>query len=83
LQQNSDLKIEIGGHTDNVGSAKDNQILSENRAKSVYNYLLKNQIELNRLSFKGYGQNKPIDTNDTEKGRANNRRTEFRVVGIW
>lgn len=82
LQQNPDLKIEIGGHTDNVGSAKDNQILSENRAKSVYNYLLKNQIELNRLSFKGYGQNKPIDTNETEKGRANNRRTEFRVVGI-
>ena len=83
LQQNPDLKIEIGGHTDNIGSAKDNQILSENRAKSVYNYLLKNQIELNRLSFKGYGQNKPIEYNDTEKGRANNRRTEFRVVGIW
>jgi len=82
LNQNPALKIEIGGHTDNVGAAKDNQILSENRAKSVYNYLLKNEIALDRISFKGYGQNKPIETNETASGRANNRRTEFRVVGI-
>lgn len=81
LNNNATLKIEIGGHTDNVGSASDNQILSENRAKAVYNYLLKKEIPMERLSFKGYGQNKPIDTNATEQGRANNRRTEFTVIG--
>ena len=82
LEKNSKLKIEIGGHTDNIGSEEDNQILSENRAKSVYNYLIKSGIAEERLSYKGYGQNKPIDTNETEQGRANNRRTEFRVVGV-
>ncbi len=80
LTKNPALKIEIGGHTDNVGTPQYNQILSENRAKAVYNYLIGNGIDPSRLSFKGYGETQPLDTNQTETGRANNRRTEFKVV---
>ncbi|MDD5570434.1 MAG: OmpA family protein [Bacteroidales bacterium] len=80
LNKNKSLKIELSGHTDNVGDDKHNQILSENRAKAVYDYLIKNNIAQERLSYKGYGETKPIDTNNTEKGRANNRRTEFKVI---
>lgn len=81
LNANPKLTIEIGGHTDNVGKPKDNQFLSENRAKSVKNYLVENGIEPNRLSTKGYGDTTPIATNETETGRAENRRTEFKVIG--
>ncbi len=77
LNNNSTVNIEIGGHTDNVGSAEANKVLSNNRAKSVYDYLIANKINESRLSFKGYGEDKPIATNDTEQGRAKNRRTEF------
>jgi len=80
LKENPTMKIEIGGHTDNVGSDNDNLALSENRAKSVYDYLIKVGVGAARLSFKGYGETKPIATNDTEEGRAQNRRTEFTVV---
>lgn len=80
LKQNPILKIEISGHTDNVGNDKYNFNLSENRAKTVYEYLITNGIAKTRLSYKGYGLNKPIDTNDTETGKANNRRTEFKVI---
>ena len=76
------MSIEIGGHTDNVGAPETNQKLSEARAKSVYTYLIENGIETIRLSFKGFGQDLPIESNDTEQGRANNRRTEFKVVGV-
>lgn len=82
LNLNTNVAIEIGGHTDNQGSADYNQKLSENRAKTVYNYLINHQIEASRLSYKGYGLSKPIDTNDTPEGRANNRRTEFKIVGL-
>lgn len=82
LNKNAGMKIEIGGHTDNVGSETHNQELSENRAKSVYEYLIAEGIDKGRLKFKGYGLSKPIDTNDTEEGRANNRRTEFTIVGL-
>lgn len=81
LNANPKLTIEIGGHTDNMGKPKDNQFLSENRAKSVKNYLVENGIEPNRLSTKGYGDTTPIATNETETGRAENRRTEFKVLG--
>lgn len=81
LQKNPAMKIEIGGHTDNKGSAEYNQKLSEQRARSVYEFLIAKGIDKNRLSYKGYGLTKPIDTNDTEEGRANNRRTEFKVMG--
>lgn len=80
LNQNPKMKIEISGHTDNVGDDKYNQTLSENRARSVYDYLISHSIAIERLSYKGYGETVPIDTNDTEEGRANNRRTEFKVI---
>jgi outer membrane protein OmpA-like peptidoglycan-associated protein len=81
LTQNPKLKVEISGHTDNVGNDQANQILSENRAKSVYNYLIDNKIDASRLTYKGYGRTQPIATNDTEEGRGYNRRTEFKIVG--
>jgi outer membrane protein OmpA-like peptidoglycan-associated protein len=80
LKLNKSLKIEISGHTDNVGNEKYNLTLSENRAKTVYEYLSNNGILKTRLTFKGYGWSKPIENNDTENGRANNRRTEFKVI---
>jgi len=74
------LKVELGGHTDNVGSDESNLILSEKRASAVVNYLVSNGITAERLSAKGYGESKPLDSNDTEKGRAKNRRTEFTIL---
>jgi outer membrane protein OmpA-like peptidoglycan-associated protein len=80
LSKNPNVKIELGGHTDNVGSAKSNQVLSNNRAKAVYDYLVANGVAKERLSTKGYGDTKPIASNDTEQGRAENRRTEFKIL---
>jgi outer membrane protein OmpA-like peptidoglycan-associated protein len=74
------LRIEISGHTDNVGSAKSNQDLSERRAKSVVDYLISKGIAASRLEYKGYGDTDPISTNDTAAGRQLNRRTEFKVL---
>jgi outer membrane protein OmpA-like peptidoglycan-associated protein len=74
------LKIEISGHTDNIGSATYNKALSESRAKAVVDYLVKNGIDAGRLTYKGYGFDQPIATNDTEAGRQQNRRTEFKVL---
>lgn len=74
------LKIEIGGHTDNTGSKEYNKTLSENRARSVYNYLIENGISKDRLSYKGYDFSVPIADNDTEEGKSQNRRTEFKVI---
>ncbi|HVT86555.1 MAG TPA: OmpA family protein [Chitinophagaceae bacterium] len=80
LNDNPTLKVEISGHTDNVGSPADNLILSNNRAKSVVNYLVSKGIDSNRLSYKGYGETKPVAENKTEEGRALNRRTEMKVT---
>ena len=80
LQQNPDKKIEIGGHTDNVGSDEANLLLSDQRAASVVSYLVKKGITADRLAAKGYGETLPIATNDTDAGRAKNRRTEFKVI---
>jgi len=82
MNANPKMKIEIGGHTDNVGTKAYNKTLSENRAKSVYNYLLSQGIAKERLSYSGYDFSVPIATNDTEEGRAQNRRTEFKVVSV-
>ena len=76
------MKIEIGGHTDNSGIEKDNISLSENRAKSVYDYLISKGIAADRLSYKGYASTKPLSDNKTAEGKAKNRRTEFIVTGI-
>ena len=81
LIKNPNIAIQLLGHTDNVGSDQHNLELSTNRAKAVYDYLLSKGINAQRLSFKGYGESIPIDSNDTEAGRANNRRTEFRISG--
>lgn len=79
MNENPKLAIEIGGHTDNIGQRSDNQTLSENRAKAVFEYLKAKGISESRMEFKGYADTVPIDTNDTAEGRANNRRTEFTV----
>jgi outer membrane protein OmpA-like peptidoglycan-associated protein/tetratricopeptide (TPR) repeat protein len=78
---NKNLKIELRGHTDNVGDDKSNLLLSQNRAKAVYDYLITNGIPKERLAYKGYGETIPIADNNTPEGRERNRRTEFKVIG--
>ncbi|HMC98529.1 MAG TPA: OmpA family protein, partial [Ferruginibacter sp.] len=80
LNENKNLRIQISGHTDNVGQAKDNLLLSENRAKAVVNYLVSKGIDAKRLVGKGFGADKPVADNSTENGRALNRRTEMSVL---
>ncbi|MEL6391777.1 MAG: OmpA family protein [Bacteroidota bacterium] len=80
LQGRPDLRIELGGHTDNIGSEINNQQLSENRAKAVYDYLIGAGVSEDRLQYKGYGESQPIASNDTEAGRAANRRTTFTIL---
>jgi outer membrane protein OmpA-like peptidoglycan-associated protein len=80
LQNNENLRIEISGHTDNVGSAKYNQKLSESRAAAVVDYLIIRGISGSRLEFKGYGLEQPITSNTTDEGRAQNRRVEFKIL---
>lgn len=80
LKDNPHLSVEIQGHTDNVGSAEYNLFLSDDRANAVYKYILKQGVDAKRVSYKGYGITRPIDSNDTEKGRARNRRTEFFIL---
>lgn len=80
LRTNPGMNVEIAGHTDNVGSKADNQKLSEERAKSVVNSLVAKGIAKTRLTYKGYGETKPIASNETPEGRAKNRRTEFRIT---
>ena len=79
MKNNPSLKVEIGGHTDNVGSVEANKKLSAARAKAVYDHLTANGIDASRLSFRGYGETKPIASNDTPEGRAENRRVEMKV----
>ena len=81
LHDNPKLKILINGHTDNVGTVKDNTLLSNNRAKAVVGYLLQKGIAQNRLAYKGWGATQPLAGNSTEAGRAQNRRTELSVTG--
>ncbi len=80
LEKNNTLKIELGGHTDNVGSEEYNKDLSRKRAESVVSFLVDSGIKEERLISKGYGFSKPIDTNDTKVGRAKNRRTELLII---
>ena len=78
LQDNPTLKIQIEGHTDNIGNAADNLKLSENRAKAAITYIRSKGIDPKRLTSKGFGATKPIADNKVEEGRAQNRRTEFK-----
>jgi outer membrane protein OmpA-like peptidoglycan-associated protein len=80
LNENPDISVEIRGHTDNVGNAAANLALSSERAFNVLNYLQSKGVEGKRLKFKGFGDTKPIATNATPEGRAQNRRTEFLVL---
>lgn len=80
MNQNPDTRVVIEGHTDNQGEKVYNKDLSNKRAKSVYDYILDSGIDQNQLSFAGFGSDKPVDTNDTEEGRAMNRRIEFRIL---
>jgi outer membrane protein OmpA-like peptidoglycan-associated protein len=80
LKQNPSVEIEIAGHTDSKGSDDYNRNLSQGRSQAVVDYIISQGIDNYRLTARGYGEAKPIDTNDTEEGRANNRRVEFTVV---
>ena len=80
LNDNPTVKIELGSHTDSKGSDDYNLKLSDNRSKSVVDYLIGKGISASRLVAKGYGETKPIDTNDTDAGRQNNRRTDFKIL---
>ena len=80
LSEIQSLKIEISGHTDNVGSVSFNELLSQRRADEVVSYLVGKGVDKKRLSAKGYGQSNPVDSNNTVEGRALNRRTEFEII---
>lgn len=82
LNSYPNMTIEIGGHTDNQGSLKLNTDLSEARAKAVVDYLVDKGISKPRMSYKGYAYSQPIATNDTDDGRQQNRRVEFKVISI-
>ena len=77
LQTDKDLKLDINGHTDNTGKPDKNQVLSENRSKAVYDYLLKKGIAEDKLKSAGFGQDQPIADNKTTAGRSKNRRVEL------
>jgi outer membrane protein OmpA-like peptidoglycan-associated protein/tetratricopeptide (TPR) repeat protein len=77
---NPKMRVEVGGHTDNVGNDQSNMTLSDQRAKSVLNYLVEKGVAAGRMEAKGYGKTKPVAENTTEEGRSKNRRTEFRVL---
>lgn len=80
LNDNPEIKIEISGHTDNVGSKDKNKTLSEERAKAVMDYLISKGIDASRLVAKGYGMEKPVADNATDEGKALNRRVEFTIL---
>lgn len=80
LQRHPNLRLEVGGHTDAVGSDEDNLLLSERRAKAVYDYLILRGVNADRLTYRGYGESRPVATNDTPEGRAANRRTTLTPI---
>ena len=82
LKENQSIRVEIAGHTDNVGGDGYNQRLSHRRAVAVVNYLISRGIDASRLTAQGYGEGQPMASNDDEReGRELNRRTEFRILG--
>jgi outer membrane protein OmpA-like peptidoglycan-associated protein len=80
LVRKDDERIEVGGHTDNVGTAAKNLVLSQDRANTVRAYLLTKGIDPSRVTAKGYGMTKPVESNATADGRAQNRRTEVTIL---
>jgi len=79
LKAHPELHLTIEGHTDNTGGAEHNMVLSERRANTVKSYLIKKGIASERISATGYGQERPIGDNNTYKGKAANRRVEFKL----
>lgn len=82
LTDNPTIKVEISGHTDNTGKEPENLKLSNARAKAVVDFLIGKNIAASRLTYKGYGSSKPIADNKTEQGKALNRRTECKIIGL-
>jgi OOP family OmpA-OmpF porin len=80
LRTNPDLRVEIQGHTDDVGSNTANQRLSERRANSVRDWFIQNGIDANRMTARGYGEDNPLVPNDSPENRARNHRIQFRVI---
>jgi outer membrane protein OmpA-like peptidoglycan-associated protein len=80
LKENLNTKIEIGGHTDDIGTESANLVLSQQRSESVVAYLISKGVESGRLTAKGYGESVPVSNNSSEEGRAQNRRTEFKIL---
>lgn len=80
MNDNPTMKLEIGGHTDSKGADSYNLKLSRSRAESVVNYLIEKGIPADKLTYKGYGETDPVASNDTEEGRQENRRVEFKVL---
>ena len=80
LQENNSLKLEVGGHTDSDGTGEYNLILSDQRAKAVFDYLLEQGVSSSRLTYKGYGESQAIVPNDSEENKGTNRRTAFKVI---
>ncbi len=82
MTDNPTIQVQLSGHTDNTGNAADNLKLSENRAKAAADYLISKGTDAKRLTWKGYGETKPVADNSGEEGRAKNRRTEFTIIGM-
>ena len=80
LKNHPELIIEIAGHTDNTGTDTYNLNLSNNRAKAVYSYLLAGGVDIEKISYQGYGSTQPFASNNTEYGRAKNRRIELKII---
>lgn len=80
LSDNSDISVEISGHTDNIGTDEYNITLSNARANAVKDYLVSKGISSNRIISKGYGKSQPVASNDTDEGRQLNRRVEFKII---
>ena len=80
LKENPQLRVSLQGHTDNVGDPPSNMTLSENRARTIADYLTSLAIDKNRIKYEGFGETKPIESNSSEEGRARNRRTVFVVT---
>ena len=82
LENNTEIEIEIEGHTDNVGDEAANLSLSEARAKNVWSYIISHGIPSQRIAYKGLGESKPVASNDTDDGKAQNRRVEFTILKV-
>ncbi len=82
MKKYPEMRIEVAGHTDDVGNPDENRTLSENRARSVFNYLVNQGINESRMTTIGYGDSRPVEEGDSEAAREANRRVEFRILSV-